>query len=168
MTTNNIEYTPQTHPCNKCSISISSPFYLFEKNLLPSNSCRQTTDTQDRCWSTPRCKRTRLRYLSKARPGGENDPVSERISGESPTQRIHGTGTFTYMYHKNHLNVGKQVNIPYMDGMGKGIKFGVSMLILQVCLQLCSPFANFLQIVLAMKTLHHSKCISRDLTLVTM
>ena len=33
--------------------------------------------------------------------------------------RIHGTGIFTYIYHKNQPNVG--INIPYMDHMGGGL-----------------------------------------------
>ena len=32
------------------------------------------------------------------------------------THRIHGTGIFTYIYHKNQPNVGK--SIPYFDCMG--------------------------------------------------
>ena len=36
---------------------------------------------------------------------------------------IHGTGTFTYIYHRNQQNVGVYLYIPYMDGMGVDMKF---------------------------------------------
>ena len=33
-------------------------------------------------------------------------------------------GFLTYISHKNQPNVGKQVNIPYMDPMGMNMKIG--------------------------------------------
>ena len=38
--------------------------------------------------------------------------------GSKPIPSMYGI--FTYIYHKNQLNVDKY-NIPYMDGMGNGV-----------------------------------------------
>ena len=34
---------------------------------------------------------------------------------------IHGAGIFTYIYHKNQLNVGTYASPSYMDAMGMGV-----------------------------------------------
>ena len=46
--------------------------------------------------------------------------LDDLISRRFMTHRIHGTGIFTYVYHKNQPNVGKYTI--YIDPMGEDLK----------------------------------------------
>jgi len=41
---------------------------------------------------------------------------AQHTTNNKQSHRIHGTGIFTYIYHKNHPNVG--IYRPYVDPMG--------------------------------------------------